>query len=59
VIAAANAEGIAAAVEKVKDDAKELARLSRDGRDWVRRNHGYPQHLRLLEEAYFGSAGPS
>jgi glycosyltransferase involved in cell wall biosynthesis len=59
VIAAANAEGIAAAVERLKDDEKELARLSRDGREWVRRNHGFARHLHLLEEAYFGSAVPS
>lgn len=56
VIAAANADGIVAAVEKLKDDEGELARLSRDGREWVRRNHGYGRHLQLLEAAYFGSA---
>jgi Glycosyltransferase len=56
VIAAANADGIVAAVEKLKDDEGELARLSRDGREWVRRNHGYARHLQLLEAAYFGSA---
>jgi glycosyltransferase involved in cell wall biosynthesis len=56
VVGANDADGIAAAVEKLKDDEKELARLSRDGRDWVRRNHGFARHLRLLEAAYFGSA---
>jgi len=56
VVAANDADGIASAVEKLKDDEKELARLSRDGRDWVRRNHGFARHLRLLEAAYFGSA---
>jgi glycosyltransferase involved in cell wall biosynthesis len=59
VIGAANAEAIAEAVERLKDDEQELARLSRDGRDWVRRNHGFARHLRLLEEAYFGSADAS
>jgi glycosyltransferase involved in cell wall biosynthesis len=55
VIAAANADGIVAAVEKLRDDESELARLSREGREWVRRNHGFARHLHLLEEAYFGS----
>jgi glycosyltransferase involved in cell wall biosynthesis len=59
VIAAANAEAIADAVERLKDDEAELARLSREGREWVRRNHGYSRHLQLLEEAYFGSADAS
>jgi glycosyltransferase involved in cell wall biosynthesis len=56
VIAANDADGVAAAVEKLKNDEKELARLSREGREWVRRNHGYARHLQLLEAAYFGSA---
>jgi glycosyltransferase involved in cell wall biosynthesis len=56
VVAAKDADGIAAAVEKLKDDENEIARLSREGRDWVRRNHGFARHLRLLEAAYFGSA---
>jgi glycosyltransferase involved in cell wall biosynthesis len=56
VIGASDADGIAAAVEKLKDDETELTRLSRDGKEWVRRNHGFARHLRLLEAAYFGSA---
>jgi glycosyltransferase involved in cell wall biosynthesis len=56
VIAAHDADGIVAAVERLKNDEKELARLSRDGREWVRRNHGFARHLHLLESAYFGSA---
>jgi glycosyltransferase involved in cell wall biosynthesis len=56
VIAATDADGIVAAVERFKNDEKELARLSRDGREWVRRNHGFARHLLLLESAYFGSA---
>ncbi len=59
VIEAANAEDVAAAVERLKDDEAELARLSRAGREWVRRNHGFARHLQLLEQAYFGSAVPS
>lgn len=58
VVAANDADGIAAAVEKLKDDEKELARLSREGREWVRRNHGFARHLQLLEAAYFGSTAP-
>ena len=54
VIAAGNADDIIAAVERLKDDEAELARLSREGRDWVKRNHGYARHLQLLESAYFG-----
>jgi glycosyltransferase involved in cell wall biosynthesis len=56
VIGAKDADAIVSAVENLKNDEKELARLSRDGRDWVRRNHGFARHLRLLEAAYFGSA---
>jgi glycosyltransferase involved in cell wall biosynthesis len=58
VIAAHDADGIVAAVERLSGDAKELARLSREGREWVRRNHGFARHLQLLEAAYFGSAAP-
>ncbi len=56
VIAAANADEIADAVERLKDDERELARLSHAGREWVRRNHSFARNLQLLEEAYFGSA---
>ena len=41
-------------VEALRDDARRLANLSREGRAWVRRNHGYDRHLHLLESAYFG-----
>jgi glycosyltransferase involved in cell wall biosynthesis len=41
-------------VEALKDDAKRLANLAREGREWVRRNHGYHRHLAILEAAYFG-----
>jgi glycosyltransferase involved in cell wall biosynthesis len=56
VIAASSPEGIAAAVDKLKQDPVELARLSTAGRDWVCRNHGYERHLQLLQAAYFGQA---
>ena len=54
VVAAASPDDIAGAVERLKNDEAELARLSREGREWVRRSHGYAHHLRLLERAYFG-----
>jgi glycosyltransferase involved in cell wall biosynthesis len=58
VIAATNPDGIVAAVERLKNDETELARLSREGREWVRRNHGFARHLHVLEAAYFGSPTP-
>jgi glycosyltransferase involved in cell wall biosynthesis len=57
VIAAATPGDIADAVERLRNDGVELARLSREGREWVRRNHGYARHLQLLESAYFGDGG--
>ena len=42
-------------VGALRDDTKRLANLSREGREWVRRNHGYERHLQLLESAYFGA----
>ena len=42
-------------VEKLKDDSRRLENLSREGRAWVRRNHGFERHLQLLEAAYFGT----
>ena len=56
VIAASGPDAIVAAVEKLRDNSAELARLSREGREWAVRNHGYAHHLRLLEAAYFGVA---
>jgi len=43
-------------VEALHEDAKRLANLSREGREWVRRNHGHERHLELLERAYFGDS---
>jgi glycosyltransferase involved in cell wall biosynthesis len=43
-------------VETLHEDAKRLANLSREGREWVRRNHGYERHLEILQRAYFGDA---
>jgi glycosyltransferase involved in cell wall biosynthesis len=42
-------------VEALSDDSKRLANLSREGREWVGRNHGFVRHLELLEAAYFGA----
>jgi glycosyltransferase involved in cell wall biosynthesis len=55
VVGVTNADGIVAAVERLKGDPAEVARLSREGPDWVERNHGFARHLRLLEDAYFGT----
>jgi glycosyltransferase involved in cell wall biosynthesis len=59
VISASDADAIVAAVERLRNDERELARLSREGREWVRRNHGFARHLQLLESAYFGPAASS
>ena len=59
VIAASTPEEIVSAVEELRENEAELLRLSRAGRDWVRRNHGFARNLRELEEAYFGSSRPS
>lgn len=58
VVAASNPDDIAYAVEWLKSDVSELARLSREGREWVRRNHGFARHLHVLEGAYFGAPTP-
>jgi len=54
VIAAHDSDAIVAAVEKLRNDSVEIARLSKEGREWVCRNHGYAHHLEILEKAYFG-----
>jgi glycosyltransferase involved in cell wall biosynthesis len=43
------------ALARLQQAPAELARLSRLGREWVTRNHGFERHLRLLEAAYFGA----
>ena len=55
VLGVTNADGIVAAIERLKGDPAEVARLSREGPEWVERNHGFARHLRLLEDAYFGT----
>lgn len=58
VLAADDDESIVRAVEGLRGAPEGLAELSRNGREWARRNHSYDHHLRLLEAAYFGSQEP-
>ena len=58
VVSSSDPDELVDQVETLRDDAKRLANLSREGREWVRRNHGYEHHLELLEAAYFGAAAP-
>jgi hypothetical protein len=44
-------------LQVLQGDARRLANLAYEGREWVRRNHGYEHHLQLLESAYFGRTG--
>jgi glycosyltransferase involved in cell wall biosynthesis len=55
VVSSNDVDELVEQVERLRDDAKRLANLSYEGREWVRRNHGYEPHLHLLEDAYFGS----
>ena len=55
VVYSGDPEQLVEQIEVLKDDTKRLANLSREGREWVRRNHGYQRHLELLEAAYFGT----
>lgn len=59
VIAASGGDAIVSAVERLRRDPGELARLSHEGRAWAVRNHSYGHHLQLLESAYFGSIKPA
>lgn len=43
---------IVAAIKSLGADPAELSRLSREGREWAVRNHGYARHLQLLEAGY-------
>ena len=54
VVFAGDPDELVEQVTALKDDSRRLANLSHEGREWVRRNHGYERHLELLEEAYFG-----
>jgi len=54
VTRASSPDEIVRAVRRLIGDEGELARLSREGRDWAVRNHSYAHHLKLLQAAYFG-----
>ena len=53
VIAPSGVDGIGVAVEQLKSDHIRLGGLWSEGREWVRRNHGYARHLELLQASYF------
>lgn len=53
VIRAVSPSEIVAALQGLTGEPDELMRLSRAGRDWVARHHGYAHHLELLSAAYF------
>jgi glycosyltransferase involved in cell wall biosynthesis len=55
LVRATGPDQIVAAVDRLRDDAGELARLSASGREWAIRNHSPARHLQLLEAAYFGA----
>ena len=57
VIGVRDGREIPQAVARLQSDLALVERLARDGREWVRRNHGYEKHLRILEDAYFGESG--
>jgi glycosyltransferase involved in cell wall biosynthesis len=55
LVRATSPDEIVAAVEGLRNDSGELARLSASGREWAIRNHSPARHLDLLLTAYFGS----
>lgn len=54
VVSASSPDELVEQMMSLKEDGKRLANLSHEGREWVRRNHGFDRHLQLLEMAYFG-----
>jgi glycosyltransferase involved in cell wall biosynthesis len=57
VVVASGEEALVGAVERLQGDPGALAGISRSGREWAVRNHGFAHHLQLLEAAYFGVEG--
>jgi glycosyltransferase involved in cell wall biosynthesis len=53
VVSSGQPDELVEQISRLIHDAKRLENLSREGRAWVRRNHGFERHLQLLEEAYF------
>jgi glycosyltransferase involved in cell wall biosynthesis len=58
VVRASSPHEIIAAVEQLMSNPQRLASLSREGREWVRRNHSPSRHLQVLEASYFGRSVP-
>jgi glycosyltransferase involved in cell wall biosynthesis len=56
VVSSYSAEELVEQIARLKDDARRLDNLFREGRAWVSRNHGFHRHLEILERAYFGTA---
>lgn len=55
VVSSYDPDGLVEQVERLMYDTRRLENLFREGRAWVRRNHGFGRHLELLESAYFGA----
>lgn len=58
VVRASGPQEVISAVEDLLSKPERLASLSREGRDWVRRNHSPARHLQVLEAGYFGRSAP-
>jgi len=58
VVRASNPQEVVSAVEDLLSNPQRLASLSREGREWVRRNHSPARHLQVLESSYFGRSAP-
>lgn len=58
VVRASDPQELISAVEGLLSKPERLASLSREGRDWVRRNHSPALHLQVLEASYFGRSAP-
>jgi glycosyltransferase involved in cell wall biosynthesis len=54
VLEAHGDQAIIQAIEQLRADPDMFSRLAHAGPDWVRRNHGFAHHLKVLEASYFG-----
>ena len=52
VVDVADAAGLVSAVRQLQQDPDEMGRLSEAGRDWVARNHGVANYLKILRGVY-------
>jgi len=57
VVNVAGGRELVAAIERLRNEPDELARLSAAGREWVRRNHSRDAHVEALKAAYREAAG--